>query len=178
MGSGDCFNDVPAVQDYRPGSSKADLEDSQRRQRTRSALSSGSGPHSTSASQPAPSDGSFRGRSTSRHPACDPGLGVACVPLLPGSGTGICYLPFDDSLSILSCISSACCLLAGDEHLTARKDLKLGRHFSFRALSTQANGGKVAQPGWVSEMLLQGTRIQTTPSISIARSAAASTTMQ
>ena len=52
------------MQDYRPGTFRADLEDDQRRQRTKNALG-GSGPPvlGKASGQPTPSDGFFRGQS-------------------------------------------------------------------------------------------------------------------
>ena len=49
------------VQDYRPGTSRADLQDDQKRQRSRASLGGKSPPHTQKPSTEVPSDGSYKG---------------------------------------------------------------------------------------------------------------------
>ena len=56
-----CYLLIFSLQDYRPGTTRADLEDDQKRQRSRASLGGKSPPLTQKPSKELPSDGSYKG---------------------------------------------------------------------------------------------------------------------
>lgn len=65
-----CLLEIAGLQDYRPGTTRADLQDDQKRQRSRASLGGKSPPQTQKPTKETPSDGSYRGtQDLQKHPS-------------------------------------------------------------------------------------------------------------